>query len=156
MKYKLIEILCVACAVVFIVFSVLSQSGSKKSAPEIYEEMCERSDFTDGLSLRDNTDFKKAFSLSADDFESIVYYSSDDVMNVNELLIIKARDGSSIQDAAEKIKAHVSESYDIFSGYAPEQGELLKNYVLETNSNTLFFFVGGESEAAQDAFHDAL
>lgn len=156
MKYKLIEILCVACAVVFIVFSVLSQSGSKKSAPEIYKEMCEKTDFTDGLSLRDNTDFKKTFSLSADDFESVVYYSSDDVMNVNELLIIKARDGSSIQDATDKIKRHVSENYDIFSGYAPEQGELLKNYVLETNSNTLFFFVGGEREAAQDAFHDAL
>lgn len=154
MNYKTIELLCIVCTLLFIVFYINSDTGSQKTADEIYSDMS--SSFTEGLELQDNSDFKRTFSLSADEFESVVYYSSDDVMNVGELMIIKLRDESSAEEIEESIESYVSENYEIFSGYAPEQGEMLKNYVLETNSNTLFFFVGGESEAAQDAFHDAL
>lgn len=156
MKYKIIEILCVVLAVLFIASGVTSQKGSKKSAEEIYNTMTETGNFTEDLELKDNSGLKKAFGFSADDFDSVIYYSSDDVMNVNELLIIKFSDSSSIQQAIQAIEKRNSESYDIFAAYAPEQGELLKNYVLTTNSNTLFFFVGGNYEAALDAFNAAL
>lgn len=156
MKYKLIELLCIVCTLLFIVFYVGADRGSKKTADEIYSAMPNVSSFTESLELQDNSDFKRTFGVSADEFESVVYYSSADVMNVNELLIIKFRDGASSEEIEGTIEKYVTENYEIFSGYAPEQGELLKNYVLEINSNTLFFFVGGESEAAQDAFHGAL
>lgn len=156
MKYRIIEIFCVIFAAAFIAYSVFSNTGSKKSAEEIYGKMAEDSRFSRGLILRDNSFFKKTFGVSADEFESFVYYSSDDVMDVNELLIVKFDKNRAAQELKEKIENYVSENIEIFEGYAPEQGELLKNYILETNANTLFFFVGGESEAAQDAFNSAL
>ena len=156
MKYKILEIFCVICAAVFIAFSVLSNTGSKKNADEIYKEMSAKAQLTEGLVLRDNSFFKKTFGVSADEFESVVYYSSDDVMNVNELLIIKFDNKESAENLEENIKKYVADNYEIFNGYAPEQSERLQNYVLEANTNTLFFFVGGNSEAAQDAFNNAL
>ena len=156
MKYRIIEIFCVVCAALFIVFSVMSNTGSKKSADEIYKEMSENSPTAQGVVLRDNTFFKKTFGISADGFEGFVYYSSDDVMNVNELLIVKFDNKQSARELTEKIEKYISDNRKIFEGYAPQQEEMLKNYVLETNTNTLFFYVGEKSEAVKDAFNNAL
>lgn len=156
MKYRLLEALCLILAVLFIAYSVSTQTGSKKTAVEIYDEMCTQEDFTKDIALQDNSNIKKTFGFSADDFESIIYYSSDDVMNVNELLIIKLKDGTNAQDFADIIENHNQEQYEIFSNYAPQQGEYLKNHILITNQNTIFYYVGGESEKAQDAFQNAI
>ena len=60
------------------------------------------------------------------------------------------------RELTEKIEKYISDNRKIFEGYAPQQEEMLKNYVLETNTNTLFFYVGEESEAVKDAFNNAL
>ena len=155
MKYKIAELLCVAAVIVFIVFSLSLNSATDKSAEEIGSEIAEQIDLS-GLVERDGLFFKKTFGSSADEFDSIMYYSSDDVMNVSEMLVIKLADASPSTEISEQIEEYVDSRYDTFAAYAPEQGEMLKNHVLKKKGNVIFMYIGSNEQAALDAFNSSL
>lgn len=154
MKYRIAEILCVVLAVLFIAFSLSLNAETDKTAAEISDKIIETVDAS-GLAERDGQFFKKTFSHAADEFDGIAYYSSDDVMNVSEMLVIKLKDSSDASETTEFLDRYVSSRYDIFAAYAPEQGEMLKNHILKKKGNMIFMYIGKDSDAALDAFNGA-
>lgn len=154
MKYKIAELLCVVAVIVFIAFSLSLNSTTDKSAEEIGSEIAAQIDLS-GLVERDGLFFKKTFGSSADEFDSIMYYSSDDVMNVSEMLVIKLDDASPSAEISEQIEEYVDSRYDTFAAYAPEQGEQLKNHVLKKKGNVIFMYIGNDEQAALDAFNSS-
>lgn len=154
MKYIIAEILCVAAAVVFIVFSLSLNAKTDKTAVQIADSVKSAASVSE-LKERDNKFFKKTFDCSPDEFEEFSYYSSDDVMNVSEMLIIKLSDTSDSDGIMNKLDEYISSRYNIFAAYAPEQGEMLKNHILEKQGNVIFMYIGKDEQAAQDAFKEA-
>lgn len=155
MKYKIAELFCVVAVIVFIAFSLSLNSTTEKSAEEIGLEIAEQIDIS-GLAERDGLFFKKTFDRSADEFDSVMYYSSDDVMNVSEMLVIKLADASPSTEISEQIEEYVDSRYDTFAAYAPEQGKMLKNHVLKKKGNVIFMYIGSNEQAALDAFNSSL
>lgn len=155
MKYKFLEFFCVAAAALFIFFSVTSERGSEKNIEMIGESICSSVDLK-GLSKRDNLFFKKTFDHSSDEFEGLIYYSADDVMDVREMLVVKLKDGSDASAFVSELETYISDRYNIYAAYAPEQGEYLKQHILKTNGNMLFLYVGPDAAKAQDAFSQSL
>lgn len=86
-------------------------------------------------------------------FESVAYYSSDDVMNVSELLVVKLGDNSPSSEFYEQLEEYTSSRYDIYAAYAPKQGNQLKNRILEKKGNVIFMYIGDDEQAALDAFN---
>ena len=153
MKYKIAEIICVAAAALFIFFTLSLNAETDKTAEEIGSEITEQIDVSDLLE-RDSQFFKKTFDRTADEFDGIVYYSSDNVMNVSEMLVIRLKD-SSDSDITDTLEKYINSRYDTYAAYAPDQGDMLKNRVLTKKGNVVFMYVGKNPDAASDAFNSS-
>ena len=142
-KYRFVELLCIILAVLFIISSEISVKNVDMSADDI----CFAIEFTSDESLekRNNLYIKDKLSLDFSENVDFVYYSSDDVMNVNEILIAVVAD-----DSTEEIKAalenYLSEKFNLFNGYAPEQAALLDSARIEIISNLVFFCVSADAD----------
>ena len=102
----------------------------------------------DSLSEIKKNKTKKEFGIDFQDIDSFAYYASDSIMTVDELLIIKLKEGAKADSITEKIETRVKDKQVLFEGYAPEQSALLKNYVLSAKNGFVFYAVG---EGATDA-----
>lgn len=151
MKYKIAEILCVIAAAVFIAFSLSMNAETDKTAELISKEITQEiSDFE--LISRDGRFLKKTLDISPDEIEEFAYFSSDNIMDVSELLVIKLGESSDASEISEKLEKYIDSRYNIFAAYAPEQGELLKNNILKKSGNIILMYVGKDADGVQDTF----
>lgn len=154
-KYRITEIICLASAVVFIWFSLVSLKGTDKNAEEIASALLPLMDDST-LTKRGVGALRKAFDFNTEAFCSFSYYSSDDVMDVNEILVLVLKDNSGTDEICEKLKRYAGERYAVYNGYAAMQAELLDNYVLKVKGNALLFCIGKEAGKALGSFVDSL
>lgn len=150
-RYRIIEILCLVIAIAFIAFTVISNGETNKTATEFTEILLPY--FQDNtLVCRGIGNLRKAFGFDSDMFDSFSYYTSDDVMDVNEVLILILKDNSSSNKVCESIKEYVTERYNIFNGYAPDQALLLNQYILKSKGNAVIFIVNKNANEILDTF----
>lgn len=154
-KYRITETICVLCAAVFILFTLRSSVGTDKSAAEIAACVIKQSGET-GLKERGLDEVRKNFSLDAGSLKSFAYFSSDDVMNVDEIFIAVLNSPADSDKIISALSSYADDRYSVFSGYAAEQAESLKNYLLKIKGNALLFCVGGDADGLLDAFFKAL
>lgn len=155
MKNKIIEILCILFAGLFVFHAFSVNKKTEKTTEELKTEICRYIDIN-GLTERDNIFFRNTFNTDSEGVEGYFYFSSEDVMDVREILLIKFSDLADNRDIVDKIERYYQSRYEIFAGYAPEQGDLLKNRVVRTESGVLFVYVGADTDSAEDAFLKAL
>ncbi len=146
-KHRLFEIICVIFLVVFIFFMSGGDSYSDKTVDEVFNAVSGVMD-TEELSKVKKNKIKQEFGIDFDLVDSYVYYASDAIMTVDELMIIKLKENAKADDITEKIEKRVKEKQTLFEGYAPEQSALLKSYVLSYDKGFIFYAV---SEDATDA-----
>ncbi len=158
MKKKLIrlgEIICTLCLAVFIVFTC---SGDKKSTvpfKDVHKAVASVCDL-EGLINGDVLSIKKQFSLDTEDIADFVYYHSESVMDVRELLIIRV-DELSLQEAfKERIEDYAENKQQIFESYAPREEEMLASHLLTSEDGYILFYVGNETQAVNSEFAKAV
>lgn len=155
---KIAELLCVAAFVAFIVLLTKGTSVSEKTAPQMFEavkQVMQLEQYAD-VKKQSGQKFKKQFGFSESDFDSAVYYASDNVMQVREILILKLKDGSSPEPVQEKLSARVDEKAALFKGYAPEQGALLDRHVLLKKGGFILFAVCDKPDELVSLFKKSL
>lgn len=89
---------------------------------------------------------KRAFSLNADDYEEVLYYTPDNTMSVNELLVLKLRDESQLEAVKAGIDARIETQKKSFDGYGTDQTELLNHAVFCTEGRYVCFMVGRDAD----------
>ncbi len=141
-KYRFTELICIISAIVFIIFTQQGEAPTDMSANEIFSLLEEAS--ADELCSRDKLYMKDKLGIELDG-ESFVWYSSDDVMNVNELIVAVA-DDAQLNELKSLLEEYVDEKYKLFNGYAPEEAALLGSAVIEIKANVLFFCVGESAD----------
>lgn len=152
---RLGEIICVALLAVFIVFVSSSDKLSTVPFDEVSASVMAECNLK-GLIKRDKLELKGKFSLNSDEFTDFIYYSSNSVMDVRELLIVSCKEKQLLTDAEKKIKAYVEEKANLFEGYAPNESKLINSHVLESKKGYLIFYIGEETEKAASAFSQSL
>lgn len=142
-KYRFVELLCIILAVLFILSSQMADKPTDMTAQQLYAslEQAEENDLIE----RDKLFLKDKFAIELQASDSFVYYSSDDVMNVNEIFIGVVNDGD-INEIKEKFENYLNEKYNLFNGYAPEQAAMLDAARVETVSNVIFFCVSSDAD----------
>ncbi len=152
---RLGEVFCVFLLVCFIAF-VSSQDKIStvpfKTVSKSVASVCD----VKKLEKRNKLDIKRKFGLDTADYKSFVYYSSDSVMDVRELLIISADNKDVLEAAEKKISKYVTEKAELFDGYAPKESELISSHVLTVKKGYLLFYIGEEKEKAVSAFSESL
>lgn len=149
-KYRITELLCVVFAILFIVNSIKGEKPTSKTAEELVGELIASVD-DEALIKRENEFIREKFSFDLSVFSSISYYSSDDIMNVNEIFVGVFEDEA---DASVKtvIEEYANDKFTLFNGYAPEASSLLENAKIEIKSNTVFFCVSENADEIYSAF----
>lgn len=152
---RLGEVLCIVLLAVFIIFVSSRDKISAtpfKEASKAVSSACNLKE----LKKRDKLEIKRKFSLDADDFKGFLYYSSDSVMDVREVLVLASDNKEALKAAEEKINAYVKEKGELFEGYAPEESELIASHVLTVKKGYLLFYIGQEKEKVVSAFSESL
>lgn len=157
MKYafRVVEAICVVLLIVFVGYMAGNTGNSNKSAEEVEAAVIASMDMT-GLQKRDNGAFRSDFGYDMADFAGVVYYTSESIMDVREMIIVKLPDGNNGEVFAEELRTYAAEKAALYESYAPDEYYLLSNAVIEVKGNFLFFCVADESAAAYESFCDAL
>ena len=152
---RFMAILCAVLTMAFVFFVTRQAPVSDKTAEEIAAQLTESFD-TEGLTLRSGGEFKKTFLLSAGDYDGVVYYSADSVMDVRELLLVRLKDESQSQELTEVLRKRIEDKIVLFNGYAPEEEALLGSYVLESSQGFVLFAVCSHPDKVLETFKEAL
>lgn len=152
---RLKEIVCVLLTVVFIFFVTRSEPPSETSAADMAAALLTVTDVS-ALHECKNAEFKREFQINPNDYDGVVYYTSDSIMEVRELLVIRLADEAQGEALTERIRGRVEDKITLFNGYAPEQEALLDGYVLEETRGFVLFAVCDEPEAVRRTFKDHL
>lgn len=150
-KHRVIEIICVVFLVCFIFVISADDKYSDKTVKEVIYAVSDQVDMEAVSSLKKNK-VKQEFGIDFEDIDSFAYYASDSIMTVDELLVIKLKEGVKADGITEKIRTRVNDKQILFEGYAPEQSALLKNYVLTYRNGFIFYAVGSDAADALEKF----
>ena len=155
-KHRIFEVICVVFLVVFIFLMSGKDSYSNKTVDEVFEYLPQSAQFKEDFQKVSKNEIKEEFGIEFDGIDSYVYYASDSVMTVDELMIIKLKENAKADDIIEKIEKRVKDKQILFEGYAPEQSALLKNYSLSQKDGFIFYCVSENSTDAMIYFLESL
>lgn len=152
---RLKEILCAMLAVVFILAVAGRVPDSQKTVQQVADSVVSATD-TEGLCRRKNGVFKKTFRLNANDYDGVVYYTSDSLMDVREILVVRLADAEQAAPLMEVLRKHVEDKAVLFHGYAPDQEALLDGCVLESSRGFVCLAVCRDADRVRESFYRSL
>lgn len=79
---------------------------STKTMEEVQSKTIENINL-DGLSQQDNLSMKRFLDLDPSQYESVIYYKSDDAMSASEFVLVKFKDRSQQEPFKETIEKRV-------------------------------------------------
>lgn len=100
----------------------------------------------------DENELLKVFGLDAAEFDGWLLNTSDSVMDVTELLIVRSSDAEVMDNAETKVNARLLSQITAFENYGTDQSFYLKNAIVRRDGNYLFYAVGEENGAQLNAF----
>ena len=105
----------------------------------------------DVLEPLDENAFQDRFGITPEGCEGWLLYGAEEIMNVSELMIAKADDAAldRLEDAAQ---GRVDAQLAVFRGYGVEQTAHLESARLFTRGSYIFYAVGENADAWEDAF----
>ncbi len=145
------QLICVILLAVFIGVSFFGKGDTVKTADEIAEAVTAEIS-TEGLQQFGAERLSSQLGLDGTQFESFVYYGSEDIMDVREILIIRAAEKSALDSAAELISKKAQEKYDTYKDYDPVASALLEKRVLENRKGAIIYIVHDDASKGLEAF----
>ena len=139
-KFDIIQLLIIAALIAFMIIMLVSGNAKDVPMEQIKAAMEEKTNVTE-LTEKTINDAAGVFSFDHNAVEEGIYYRVDDVMNVNELLILKIPDDDGRELAMDAVRTYLEEKTESFNGYGTNQYGLLSNAVLTEKGSYLFFGV---------------
>ncbi len=154
--YTVAEVLCVVALVVFVVVLCTARSGGTvKNIEEVAAPIAAAMEDV-ALTEKNNADIVKTFGFDTAKTDGAAYYSSDNVMEVSEVLLVKLKDPSDAPAFQDAIKKYVVNQQNLYKNYAPEQYSLLTDCIIEVSGNTVFYCTAKNADALYEVFQKSL
>ena len=109
----------------------------------------------DGMEKAGDMRMKRAFGLNAADFEEYLYYTPDNTMSVNELLIVKLRDESQADNVLSAMESRLNTQKKNFDGYGTNQTDLLNHAKVFGEGRYVCFLVSEDVDGWYDTVRKA-
>lgn len=137
-KFDILQFLIMAGLLVFMILMLTAGNSKEVPMSEIAAKM-EAIPSVSELTKKELSDAAKTFSFDQALIDEGIYYRVDDIMNVNELLILRVEEEENRQQVMEAVQQYLKEKTDSFDGYGTNQFGLLSAAVT-TEKGTYFFF----------------
>lgn len=150
-KLRIAEVLLLLFLILYIVW--IFRMGSSKDVDmsviaDAITAQCELKE----LSAGDANALKQYFSRDASAYEGYLFYTSEAVMNVDQLLIVKTTDSKQLEELEDSVNAHLEKQLRNFHGYGTDQEELLQNAVVLERGDYFFYGVSDQVQQWEDVF----
>ena len=113
---------------------------------DLIRPVLDRAAADDELMTLDENAFRKRFGLDPDGCEGWALYGSDYVMNVDELLVVKAPDEDVREAILEAARARRDEQFRLFRDYGTDQASRLESAILWQRGPYVFYGVSARVE----------
>ena len=145
----------IVCIVLFVAWMLMS--GESESDADVGAvEAAVASVGLGRMKKSDDLTVKKVFGINAGDYEGVVYYKGEGIMDVNELLIVKLKSVSQASDVKKAAQNRLDEQIKNFTNYGTDQIDLLNQGVVVSRGNYVFYTVSENSDKLKSAFVGAL
>ena len=145
----------IVCIVLFVAWMLMS--GESESDADVGAvEAAVASVGLGSMKKSDDLTVKKVFGITAGDYEGVVYYKGEGIMDVNELLIVKLKSVSQASDVKKAAQNRLDEQIKNFTNYGTDQIDLLNQGVVVSRGNYVFYTVSENSDKLKSAFVGAL
>lgn len=154
-RYKAGQLFCIICIAVFMLFQFKQTSDSKKNFEDVVQKTIEKIDVSQ-FEQQDNLAMKRFLSLNPEEYENIIYYKDIDALKSREFVIVKFKNSKQASYFKLNIENRIENQINVFDGYAQDQADLLKEAVIDIQSNYALYVVLENAKEVDNAFLLAL
>lgn len=132
-------------------------NGNAKDLPmeDIENQLKEKTNI-EKMAKCDNRNLMQFFGLDYEQYESHIFYKGKEALSVEEILIVKAHSEDDLASVKDAVDTRIASQIKTFEGYGPEQVAMLKNAIVTTKGNYLFYCVSKNPEKYEEVFKDAI
>lgn len=94
--------------------------------------------------------------INASAYDSFLYYKSKNNMNADEVLILKAKNTGSLDDAVDAVEEYADSRAKTFGQYAPKEAAKQKNAIIQQRGKYLFYCAAAKPEKYEEVFSHAV
>ena len=150
MKYVLFVLI-----IGFVVLLMLFMSGSNKPFEEVSGSVEDSLD-KEALTVQDAALVKRNFGLNAADYTGVMYYSSGANMSAEEVLLVKVKRESQVQEVVDAIDERIQSRINDFEGYAPDEVKLLQDARQSVRGTYIFYACSPDADCYLSVFSGSL
>lgn len=151
MSLRIKEFITIGFLIAFIIFVSTRDNYKNVSVNEIFNAV-EGKAGIENMDCFDGSALKRDFGININDYDGVVYYGHETVMETETLLIIKLSDQSQGNDIIDTINSQRETNMELFKSYAPDQYELLNNSIVEQKGDYILYTVSDNAKAIEMAF----
>lgn len=132
-------------------------NGNAKDLPmEDIENQLKEKTKIEKMAKCDNRNLMQFFGLDYEQYESHIFYKGKEALSVEEVLIVKAASEDDLADVKDAVESRIQSQIKTFDGYGPKQVAMLKNAIVTTKGNYLFYCVATDPDKYEEVFKDAI
>ncbi len=139
----------------FVILLMLYASDSNKSFEEVSESVEDSLD-TGSLTVQDAAAFKRKFGLNAADYTGVLYYSSEAAMSAEEVLLVKVKTDSQVQEVVDAVNDRIDSRISDFEGYLPDEVKLLEDAGQSVRGTFVFYVCSPDADDYLSVFSSSL
>lgn len=155
MPVAVLKYVAAAAIVGYVALLLLNISGSTKPFDEV-KSAVENSLNTENLTEQGSQALKRYYGLNSEEYDGVLYYSSEFSISAEEVLLVCVKDDSQVQEVREAAEARIEDRLNDFEGYAPEEVQLLEEARLLVRGKYIFLAVAPEADVYADVFATSL
>lgn len=125
------------------------------SVSEIAEQL-KKEENIGNLVEGDANSLKRYYSLNANDYDGFALWTSENPMDVDEIIVIKAKSDEQMDDLEDSIEKRIETQKQNFEGYGAEQTALLEESIVVIRGEYAFFAVSENAASWESIFLESI
>lgn len=142
-----------------LVFTLTGCSSSKPTDKNVsvkdIDEKIKKSVDISNMNVGNSEKLKKSYDINSEDLEDFVLYTPSTNIEANEILVMKVKDSSKIDDIKAKISARIDSQVANFKDYLPDEYYLIEKHVLKTKDNYILFVISEDADKIEKTFDES-
>lgn len=154
--FFLLKILFIAVLAGFLFVVYKGAEDEDVDLAEIDAALKADTEFTAVLKDQSDRDLMQFIGLNAADYEQVLYYRNTQALAVDEVLVVKAKEGTSVDGVETAVRKRIESQITAYSGYAPEQVKMLKNAAVKKVGNYVIYCTADKADKYKEVVLDAI
>lgn len=146
----------IAAAAVVYIGVLLALWGNSSTPFDQVEAAVEETMDVSTLKKGSSQELKRFYGFSESDCDSVCLYVPEESMAVEEMLLVKTKNGSGTESIREAMESRRDTQIQNYEGYGPEQVKLLEESVIKEKGDYIIYIVSPNAQSVANAFTDVL